>query len=74
MNEHTPGEGEEPDIPGIEAKGREEHEEEQSVGEGAAHVGAAEDYQAQWFVDDVGKHGAQYQKGQAHSAEKAGGS
>jgi hypothetical protein len=44
------------------------------VGDGAAHVRAAEDDQAQGFVYDVGKHGAQSQKGQAHVAKKAGGS
>ena len=63
---HAPGEGEEPDVLGEEGQGREEHQEEQGVGYYAAHVGAAEDYQAQGFVYDVGKHGAQSQKGQAH--------
>lgn len=73
MYEHAPGQGDESDILGIDAKGREEHEEEQRVSEGAAHAGAAKDNEAQGFVDDVGKHGAQCQKGQAHLAKKAGG-
>jgi len=43
------------------------------VGGSAAHAEAAKDDQAQGFIDDVGKHGAQCQKGQAHTIKKAGG-
>ena len=34
----------------------EDGEEDQGMGEGASHVGAAEDHQAQGLVDDVGQH------------------
>ena len=46
MYEHTPGEGDESDVSGIDAKGIEEHEEEQRVSEGATHAGAAKDNEA----------------------------
>ncbi len=72
MSKHSPGEGEEPDILEMPAKDGKEHEEEERVGEGAAHIGAAEYYQAQGLIDDVGQHGAQCQKGQAHAAKAAG--
>ncbi len=58
MDEHAPGEGDESDILGIDAKGREDHEEEQRVSKDATHAGAAKGNDAQGFVDDVGKHGA----------------
>ena len=43
------------------------------MGKGAAHAWAAEDYQAQRFVDDIWEHGAQCQKDQAYAAKKASG-